>query len=254
MKLGNILTVRFFVIASLLLSGFILNGVMLMREEVAQPRTVQQYQRVVSRLKRLRYTPSSRTKNINQIGAGSGITRSVLNRIERYEKLYRVSNPHPLVVRGLKESGSRTQAATRFCRQAPRKMDPAYGAVPLLVKLTDEGELDVLKITDLASGITVVNPLLDERIQLNYAKMEESDFGGRPDKPCVAISLMLLGTDQQITLSEYEDNPKDSMMPPTCEFLLEKYDGLENKLITYLANFHYVAELAQDPKNGICDQ
>jgi hypothetical protein len=251
-NISKLLTVRFFVIASLLLSGLILNGIMMVREDVAQSRHVVVRKAMVSRLKRLQYTKGNRARNISEIGAGSSVTKSVISRIERYDSLYRVSNPHPLVARGLKTEGIPTDEGRRFCRAKTKEADPAYRVFPLLVELTDDTKINVLKITDLSKGISVVHPTMDLDIDEIYQKMEQSDFGGRPDKPCVAISLMLLGKSGDVQYSEYSDNPKDIMMPPTCEFLLEKYDGLKSKLVTYLANFHYVAELAQDSKNKIC--
>lgn len=254
MNISKFFNIRFFVIASVLVSGFVLNVIMMAGEEVALPRTVKSTQRQVSRLKKLRYTQSDRKKNVEAIGAPSRVTKEVLRDVSRYEKLYRKSNPHPIVSGGLQDGPGRQPAAWKFCRQMPRQPDPAYLAFPVLVEMNESGQLNVLPVTDLTKPIVIRNVMIEPEIKQTYETMEESDFGGRPDKPCVAISLMLLGKDSEIRERSYDDNPADPLMPPTCEVLLTKYNGLEEKLIRYLANFHYVAELAQDPDHGICDK
>ena len=254
MNIGKFFNVRFFVISSVLVSGLILNVIMISGEEVAQPRTVESTQRQVSRLKKLRYVISDRKKNVGAIGAPERVNKEVLRDISRFERMYRNSKPHPIVAGGLQDGSGRQPEAWRFCRQKSRVPDPAYLAFPVLVEMTDNGKLKLLSITDLTSPVEIRNVLVEPEIKKTYRVMEESSFGGRPDKPCVAISLMLLGKDSEIRQRSYDDNKDDPLMPPTCEVLLTKYEGLEEKLIRYLANFHYVAELAQNPDTGICDK
>ena len=142
----------------------------------------------------------------------------------------------------------------RFCRQKGRQPDPAYYTFPVLVEMSETGQLKVLSVTDLTQPIVVRNVIVQEEIPEVYSILEESNFGGRPDKPCVGISLLLLGKQSEILQRSFDDNKEDPLMPPSCEVLLTKYDGLEEKLIKYLANFHYTAELAQDPETGSCEQ
>ena len=120
--------------------------------------------------------------------------------------------------------------------------------------MSETGQLKVLSVTDLTQPIVVRNVIVQEEIPEVYSILEESNFGGRPDKPCVGISLLLLGKQSEILQRSFDDNKEDPLMPPSCEVLLTKYDGLEEKLIKYLANFHYTAELAQDPETGSCEQ
>ena len=75
MNIGKFFNVRFFVISSVLVSGLILNVIMISGEEVAQPRTVENTQRQVSRLKKLRYVISDRKKNVGAIGAPERVNK-----------------------------------------------------------------------------------------------------------------------------------------------------------------------------------
>jgi hypothetical protein len=94
--------------------------------------------------------------------------------------------------------------------------------------------------------------LIDD-IETIYQQIEWVNFGGYTDKPCISMSYILLNRHAEIVEQTFEDDNGRSGRPKSCKALLANNDGLRKKLIDYLANFHYIAELAQNETSHICD-
>ena len=252
MNLAQVFNARFFVINALIVVGLIFSVFMIAREKVAAPRVIQNNIRPTSVLKRLIYTKKNRTRNVAALGLPPSLQKEVIRQIERHEKSFRHANPNPLISRGLKKNDIRTESAFKFCPQGPRRPDPAYAAAPLLLEITDLS-VRPLTLNELATGIKVSFPGLVDEIGPIYANMEETNLGGMTDKPCISISYILNGKQDEILERLYRDENGRPNKPPTCDFLIANNDGLRKKLIEYFSNFQYIAELAQNETSGICD-
>ena len=253
MSFANFFTVRFFVICSILIMGFISTGIMWMYETVPKPRVVQSTIKPNSVLKNLTYVKENRKRNVEKLGMPSDVNTKVLRELKNIENAFRKATVNPVITRGFKSDGVVDELAFNFCPQDYGNPDPLYLTAPQLIEPGDLGNR-VRTINQFNSGSgSVIFPGLQLSIEEIYSAMEETDHGGYTDKPCISIAMMLLGEQETIRDRTFQDDNNQTGRPPTCKFLLAKNPSLKNKLIAYMANFHYLAEVAQTPGSGICD-
>tara|TARA_Y100000589_G_C27088275_1_gene602732 strand:+ start:374 stop:1138 length:765 start_codon:yes stop_codon:yes gene_type:complete len=253
MNLASIFTVRFFVISSVLLIGVISAGIMMMYEDVAAPRVTQSTIKPTSVLKSIKYVKANRNRNVEKLGMPSDVNTKVIREVKNLERAFSNGTVNPIITRGFMKNGVRESSAFNFCPQSAGEPDPLYLTAPQLIK---PGDLEnrPRTISDFNSGSgNVIFPGLKIAIKDIYEAMEETDHGGYTDKPCISIALMLLGEQDTIRDRTFQDANKRTGRPPSCKYLLAEHPGLKKKLIAYMANFHYLAEVAQTPGNGICE-
>jgi len=253
------MTVRFFVLASFIMMGLVVNAVLIGTEVVPPSRTKRITEARVSELKALRYTKGERESNLREFGLPSRIETNIIKRIDKMERRDMRGDESLMVKSSLKQvkagSLNRRDESTVFCPVDDNlKMDPPYAAVGVLLNFP-EGASRPVPFTEreLQQGLRIGYPSIESEMEDLYNDMELYPLRANLVGPvCVAVALVLLNEGATVRNGTIKNENDLQGTPPTCKFLIDENSQLGKQLEVYFANFLYLAELANDPGYKIC--
>lgn len=234
------------------IAGFILlvvNAGLIATERVAEPIPTSTQNIVNSDpLNAMQYNPSGRRQNLELMGFDSGQITTAIKMFEAMGLRYHAGKGDEDQIHKLIEATEeRSGLVIALCGRGS-ELPPRYAAMAYLVQA--DGKLrvpiDLAAITDLD-----FQPWFDEFNPLQIYRAIEDRADRKDDATRMALAAILSGRETEAInrVRPWGDSPFTN---PWSWPEVKAKTGVEEKLLTYVVNWHLVMEVARAPDKGIC--
>lgn len=227
----------------------IVNGGLIATERIADPIPTSTQNIVNSDpLASMQYNASGRRRNLELMGFDSGQITAATKMFDalaiRYHTGKGAEDQVQKIIEGTEE---RSGLVIALCGRGS-ELPPRYAAMAYLVQADGKVRvpIDLAVITDLD-----YQPWFDEFNPLQIYRAIEDRADRKEDATRMALAAILSGreTDAVNRVRPWGDSPFTN---PWSWSEVKTKTGVEDKLLTYVVNWHLVMEAARSPDNGIC--